>query len=195
MAFALQPKNQSTKDAVIEVVQRLWRTKLKSITLLEKWLAKTSDLEIKAGLKTQLADERRHLRILGEEVKRLGGRLQSSTLDQMLERPFAMIQAQASDVYKLSAYYHGIKAFTVVRCSRMIPLVDQALARTLEQIARDEEGHIRWAEIRLARVRDLNEQRQLDFLITRMEGLLESVWSKSWRQLTMVKQRYMEARR
>ena len=178
----------------MDAVQRLWRTKLKSITLLEKWMAKTADLEIKAGLKTQLTDERRHLRMLGEEVKRLGGRLQGSTLDQMLERPFALIQAQSSEVYKLSAYYHGVKACTANRCGRLIPVVDQTLAHTLEQIARDEAGHIRWADIRLERVKDLHEQRQIEFLIQKMETIMEAAWSKSWRQLTNMKQRFSIAR-
>ncbi|HLF77039.1 MAG TPA: ferritin-like domain-containing protein [Dehalococcoidia bacterium] len=183
------------REATLDVVQRLWRTKLKSITLLEKWLAKTSDLDIKAGLKTQLADERRHLRMLGEEVARLGGRLQGSTLDRVLERPFAMIQAQASDAYKLSAFYHGVKAYTVVRCGRMLPFVDQALARTLEQISRDEQGHIRWAEIRLSRIDDIHEQRQLEFLIDKMEKLLDSIWSKSWIKLTAIRYKYLAPKR
>ena len=191
MSFALRSNNQPVREATLEVVQRLWRTKLKSITLLEKWLAKTPDLDVKAGLKTQLEDERRHLRMLGDEVARLGGRLQGSTLDKVLERPFAIIQAQASDAYKLSAFYHGIKAYTVERCGRMIPFVDQTLALTLEQISRDEQGHIRWAEIRLERVTDLHEQRQLEFLIDKMEKLLEAIWSKSWIKLTLMRYRYL----
>jgi len=194
MAFA-QLQTNTSKDATLEIVQRLWRTKLKSITLLEKWMAKTTDLEIKAGLKAQLLDERRHLRLLGDEVNRLGGRLQGSALDQLLERPFAMIQAQSNEAYKLSAYYHGIKAFTANRCGRLIPGVDQALARTLEQIARDEAGHIRWADIRLERVKDIHEQRQIEFLIDRMESVMESVWSRSWRQLSSVRQRFFAAPR
>ena len=193
MAFALQ--TNTSKDATLDVIQRLWRTKLKSITLLEKWMAKTTDLEIKAGLKAQLLDERRHLRLLGEEVNRLGGRLQGSVLDQMLERPFAMIQAQSNEAYKLSAYYHGIKAFTANRCGRLIPVVDQALAHTLEQIARDEAGHIRWANIRLERVKDIHEQRQIAFFVEKMDGVLETVWSRSRRQLGSVRQRFFAAPR
>jgi rubrerythrin len=186
MGLALNSKQQQDRDAVLESVQRLWRTKLKSVTALEKWLAKTSDFEIKAGLKAQLLDERRHLRILGEEVRRLGGRLSGSTLDQVLERPFALIQSQASDMEKLTAFHRGLKAFTVVRCGRLIPVVDAALARTLEQISRDEEGHIRWADIRLKRVRDLAEQRKLGFLMERMESTLNAVWSKTGRRLILV---------
>jgi rubrerythrin len=193
MAFALQ--TNTSNDATLDIIQRLWRTKLKSITLLEKWMAKTTDLEIKAGLKAQLLDERRHLRLLGDEVSRLGGRLQGSALDQMLERPFAMIQAQSNEAYKLSAYYHGIKRYTANRCGRLIPVVDHALARVLEQIARDEAGHIRWADIRLERVKDIHEQRQIEFFVEKMEAVLESVWSKSWRQLTSVRQRLFAAAR
>ena len=163
---------------VLEVVQRLWRTKFKSITLVEKWMAKTTDFEIKAGLKMQLADERRHLRILGDEIKRLGGRISGSQADQLLERPFALIQAQSSESQKLSAFYRGLKAYTVDRCSRLLPMVDRTLARTLEQISREEEGHIRWADIRLARIRDVSERREVEFLVDRMEKAMEAVWTK-----------------
>ena len=194
MAFA-QLQTSTSKDATLDIVQKLWRTKLKSITLLEKWMAKTTDLEIKAGLKAQLLDERRHLRLLGDEVNRLGGRLQGTVLDQLLERPFAMIQAQSNEAFKLSAYYHGIKRYTANRCGRLIPVVDQALARTQEQRARDEAGHIRWADIRLERVKDIHEQRQIEFFVEKMETVLESAWSKSWRQLTAVRQRFLAAYR
>jgi hypothetical protein len=195
MAFAQRTDNQPVREVTLDVIQRLWRTKLKSITLLEKWLAKTSDLDIKSGLKMQLADERRHLRMLGEEVARLGGRLQGSTLDTVLDRPFAIIQAQTSDAYKLSAFYHGIKAHTVQRCGRMLPFVDQALAHTLEQISRDEQGHIRWAEIRLSRIEDIHEQRQLEFLMDKTERLLDAIWSKSWIRLTAIRYKYLSPRR
>ena len=189
MGVALISRERASDEAVLESVQRLWRTKLKSVTALEKWLSKTGDFEIKAGLKAQLLDERRHLRILGEEVKRLGGRLSGSTLDQVLERPFAMILAQASDMERLTAFHRGLKAFTVVRCGRLIPLVDAALARTLEQIARDDEGHIRWADIRLQRIGDITERRRLYFLMEKMETSLDAVWAKAGRRLSLVQPR------
>lgn len=191
MGYAVPSKDQNSRDAILELLSRLWQTKLKSITLLEKWLAKTSDFDIKAGLKAQMEDERRHLRILSDEIKRLGGRLTGTTTEQLLNRPFAMVQAQGSDSERLSAFYHGIKAFTLDRCSKLIPVVDQYLARALEQIAREEDRHIRWADLRLERLLDVNEARQCKMLVDRMEATLESIWSRPWQRLNQLRYRVM----
>jgi rubrerythrin len=164
MGYMVPPKDQNSRDAILELLSRLWQTKLKSITLLEKWFAKTSDLDIKAGLKAQIEDERRHLRILSDEIK-------------------------GKDSQRLSAFYYGIKAFTLDRCSKLIPFVDDALSRTLEQIAREEDRHIRWAEFRLGRLLDTEEARQCKLLVERMEATLEAVWAKPWQRLSQLRYR------
>ena len=180
MAYPLPTRQwNASEDVVVEFLNRLWQTKLKGITVFERWLSKTSDVEILTGLKTQLIDERRHLRFLGDEVTRLGGRLSAATTENVLSRPFAIALAQPNDLYRLCAFHCGIKAYTVDRCGHLIPLVGAGLARTLEQIAREEQGHIRWAEIRLTRALSGEDGRQLSLLSARMKASLEAAWARS----------------
>ncbi len=184
MGVVVAFRGDGTRDVILEILEHLWETKRQSIALVETWQAKTADAEIRAGLATHLSDERRHFRILGEEIRRRGGR-PAVALEYLLRRPFGLVLAQTSDSHRLSAFYRGIKAFTFVRCGHLIPVVDQELARALEQIARDEERHIRWAEIRLARIRDMEERRECTVLLDQVECALEGVWAKPWRRLTL----------
>jgi hypothetical protein len=180
MAYMMSDRREPSKDVVLQLLTRLWQTKLRSITTFEKWLSKTSDAEIRAGLQLQLVDERRHLRILSEEIKRLGGSIAAQARDNVLTRPFALVQAQPTDLYRLSTFHHGIKAFTLDRCGHLLPMVDEKLARILEQIARDEERHIRWADIRVSRILQSDEVRQVKQLIEKMELMLEPLWPRPW---------------
>ncbi|MPZ48338.1 MAG: hypothetical protein GEU75_03335 [Dehalococcoidia bacterium] len=183
MAYALSIQREASRDIVLQILSRLWQTKLRSISILEKWLEKTADAEIIAGLKPQLIDERRHLRILGDEIKRLGGSIAALSRENRLGRPFALVQTQPNDFYRLSAFHFGSKAFTLDRCGHMMQLVDIRLGRTLEQIVLDEERHIRWADIRLARLKDVEELRLCQQLMERVGGMLEGVWPKPWLEL------------
>ena len=70
-----------------------------------------------------------------------------------------------------------------LNCSRLIPLVDAGLGRVLEQITRDEERHIRWADIRLARILDEDERRACKQLMDRVGTMLDSVWPKPWLEI------------
>jgi hypothetical protein len=178
-----------SREAVLEVLGRLWQTKQSSINLMEKWLTKTADFEIKTGLKSQVTDERRHLRLLGEQIVRLGGSLKAAAHEQFLGRPMAIVLAQPNDLYRLSAFHRGVKGFTAVRCGHLIPMVDAQLARVLEQITREDERHIRWAEIRLSRALDLTEVRQCRFIVERIQAAMEIIWSRPWRRLTQVRLR------
>ena len=181
MAYmAMKKQQEPSKDVVLQLLNRLWQTKFRSITVVEKWMAKTTDAEIKAGLQMQLVDERRHLRILSDEIKRLGDSIASQARDNVLSRPFAIVQAQSTDLYRLSTFHHGIKAFTLDRCGHLLPMADAALARIIEQIARDEERHIRWADIRLSRVLHSDEVRACKQLVERMERMLEPLWPRPW---------------
>jgi hypothetical protein len=165
---------------------------LRSISICEKWLARTEDAEIKAGLQRQLIDERRHLRLIGEEIKRLGGSIATLARENHLGRPFALVLTQPNDLYRLSAFHRGIKVFTLNRCGYLIPHVDLKLARTLEQIILDEERHIRWADLRISRVLhsdtfsqvlDSNEVRQCKQIMDKVEAMLEAAWPKPWLDL------------
>jgi hypothetical protein len=161
----------------------LWQTKLRSITVLEKWLAKTGDSEIKAGLQMQLVDERRHLRLIGDEIKRLGGSIATLARGNLLGRPFALVQAQPNDNYRLSVFHHGIKAFSLERCSHLLAFVDEELSQTLQQIVFDEERHIRWADLRMSRKADEDEQRRRQLLLERIEIMLKAAWPRPWLEL------------
>lgn len=191
MGLALATRQDVPREAVLEVLARLWQTKQSSISLLEKWLTRTADFDVKTGLKSQVTDERRHLRLLGEEIVRLGGSLKAAANDQALGRPIAIVLAQPNDLYRLSAFHRGVKRFTTVRCGHLIPLVDPQLARVLEQIAREDERHIRWADIRLSRALGLHEVRQCRFIVERIEAAMEAIWSRPWRRLTQVRFRFV----
>lgn len=184
MRAAVALERDGSADVILEILGRLWETKRQSIALVEAWRAMTADAEIRAGLATHLVDERRHFRILSDEIKRRGGR--PRPLEYLLRRPFALALAQPKDVYRLSIFYRGIKAFTFQRCGHLIPVVDRPLACSLEQIAREEERHIRWAEIRLARLHDAQEKRRCSALVDQVESALDTVWSKPWRRLTAI---------
>jgi len=183
MSYATAAEKEPSRDIVLQVLSRLWQTKLRSISVFEKWLTTTRDAEIIAGLKLQLIDERRHLHIIGDEIKRLGGSIAALSRENRLGRPFALVQTQPNDLYRLSAFHNGIKAFTLDRCGHIFPLVDIKLARMLEQIVLDEERHIRWANVRVSRVLDRDEIRQCKLLIDKVETMLVPLWPKPWLEL------------
>jgi hypothetical protein len=167
-----------------EVVARLWQTKLRSISLIEDWIPKTGDFGIRAGLQAHLAEERRHQRLLAAEISRRDGRQVAAAVAHIMDRPFAIVREQTDDLARVRLFHHGIKASTVLYSQRFMPLVDSGLARVLEQLTRDEERHIRWAEIRLSQDRIGLTMRRLDPALAEIEEAMEAVWSRPWRRLS-----------
>ena len=55
-------RSEPVENPVLEILARVWQTKLRSVDLLEEWIPKATDFEVKAGLTSHLADERRNLR-------------------------------------------------------------------------------------------------------------------------------------
>lgn len=186
MGYALEQDKKYPPQAVIGVLDRLWQTKYLSIVLLEDWIRRTRDVETRAGLETQLIDERRHLHILSDELRRLGGRPSANQRDKPLGRPFAVTTALTADLHRFAAYYSGIKTVTLNRCYHLIPIVEVALSVALERIARDEERHIRWADIRLARLLTYDDIRTTNLLSGRIRAAMEAAWEKPWRELARV---------
>jgi hypothetical protein len=90
------------------------------------------------------------------------------------------------DLHKLCAIHRGIKAFNLNRCGHLIPLVESRLARILEQIALEEERHIRWADIRLARLLTHDEMRACNTLMSRVWTNMETSWEKTWHDLMRI---------
>ena len=183
MRFA-KPARIGSDDPVAEIVARLWQTKLRSISLLEDWLPHTSDFGIRAGLQAHLGEERRHQRLLGAEIARRDGRRAAAAVGHVLDRPFDLVREQTDDLARVRLFHQGIKASTVLYCERFLPLVDPGLAYVMEQITRDEERHIRWAEIRLSQETGTN-RRRLDPLLAEIDAAMEAVWSRAWRRLSM----------
>jgi hypothetical protein len=167
---------------VLEVLQRLWQTKLSSIALLEKWRSETADTEIHAGLTNQLVDERRHAAMIGEQIRRLGGRISSAPRDAAT-RVFSEAEL-GEDVHRLFALYRGVKAYTVDRCHHLMPHVDETLAQVLNRLTMDEERHIRWADMRIERLLTYANMRECNLLIGRVRGNLEAAWGRQWRHLS-----------
>lgn len=185
MWFTKQAPERSN-DPVAEIAARVWQMKLRSISLLEDWLPRAQDFGIRAGLQAHLAEERRHLRLLNAELTRRDGRKAAAAVGHVLDRPFDIVREQTDDLLRVRLFHHGIKASTVLYSQRIIPLVDPTLARVLEQITRDEERHIRWAEIRLSQDRSTNTRR-LDPLLAEIEDAMEAVWSRPWRRLSQLR--------
>ncbi len=172
------------EQPVLDVLQRLWQTKMSSIALIERWLAETPDTEIRTGLSGQIVDERRHLTLIGEQIRRLGGKFALSAHRDALGRIFGEAQGAGSDVQRLIALHRAVKAFTIDRCSHLIPMVDATLAGVMERIARDEERHIRWADVRLQRLLTHEKMRECNLLLGRSRDTLELLWGRSWKQFT-----------
>ena len=170
--------------AVIKVIEYFCQTKLRSVEFLDCWLKETRETDIRVGLTQQLVDERRHLRLLTEELKHRGVRSSLVRKDARLSRLFDETNTLNTDLHRICAYHRGIKAFTLNRCGHLIPVVEERLSTLLDQIARDEERHIRWADIRLARLLTHPEMRSANLLMSRVWALLEAVWEKPWRRVT-----------
>lgn len=171
-------------DAILDILQRLWQTKLGSIELIEKWASETEDTEIKAGLTNHLVDERRHARMIGEEIRRRGGRIYGRVQKDALTRVFDEARANGEDLERLFSVYMGIKAYTVDRCAHMAAYTDPGLAQVLERITTDEEGHIRWADVRVQRLLTHEKIRECNLILGRIWSHLETAWEKQWRNLS-----------
>lgn len=176
-------EREPSKAAVIEVLQRLWHTKLSSIALIEAWRAETTDTEIQAGLSSQLIDERQHARLVGEQIRRLGGHIGGAARKDAATRVFETAMTSKDDVDRLFALYRGVKAYTVDRCGHLQPYVDAALAQALERLTRDEERHIRWADVRLQRLLTHQKMRECNILLGQVRSQLEVAWNRQWRHL------------
>ena len=164
---------------VLEVLDRLWQTKIEGVTFLDQWREDSSDADLKVGLKSHLEDERRHLRLIGEEIIRLGGRVSSDRRESLVSRAYELARAQEGDLYKLIACYGGIKLFTMRRIGQLVPFVERGAGELLDRIACDEERHVRWADIRIERLMTPQDTRKRSLLTDRMEQMLEAVWQKS----------------
>ena len=184
MAYALIGPSGAPQPAAVVILHRALHMSRSTGAFLERWLRETNDPEIFAGLSLQLADERRHFRLLTNEMKRLTGAPASPGPDLISDRPFLEAADAKSDLNRICIIHHGVKAFTLDRYSHLIPIVDRPLALVLDQTARDLERHVRWADIRLARHSSEDQRRQHRLLIERIHHMLEVSWSKEWTRLT-----------
>lgn len=184
MRFFSKPAPAGSTDPVSEIVARLWQSKLRSISLLEDWLPQVADFSIRAGLQAHLAEERRHQRLFGAEISRRNNRQTAAAAGTVLDKPFAIVREQTDDIARVKLFHQGIKASTVLYSARVMPYLDSSLARVLEQVTRDEERHIRWAEIRLASSETPKSSRELDPAMREMQAAMDAVWSRPWRRLT-----------
>lgn len=169
-------------EALCEILTRLWQIKTRSIDLLERWQETARDSDVRAGIGTQLADERRHVRLLGAELKRRYGR-QPSTIDHIVTKAFALVQAQPTDMLKVCAYYRGVKAATNQRFYKLLGFADLELLELLEQILQDDDRTLRWADIRLRSLSG-EDVRRCNALLAKMQDTMQAVWSRPWRHLS-----------
>jgi hypothetical protein len=79
---------------------------------------------------------------------------------------------------------HASAVMTLDRCGHLMLLVEPEVARVLERIMRDDERHVRWADIRIARLLSYEELRATNLLTGRVRASAESAWEKPWREVT-----------
>ena len=178
-----------SKEALCEILTRFWQIKLRSIHLLERWFVTTRDSDLRAGVGAQLADERRHLRLLADELKRRSGR-QPAVVDHIVTKAFALVQAQPTETLKACAYYRGVKATTHQRIYKLLGHADMALLEVLEQVLHDDERNLRWADMRLHALSG-DDVRRCNALLEKMEGSMQAVWSRPWRHMTSSRLAYL----
>ena len=171
---------------VLVVLDRLWQTKIQGVAFLDQWSKVSKDAELTAGLKTHLEDERRHLRLIGEEIIQLGGRVASDRRDSVIGRAYDLARGQDGDLYKLTVCYRGVKLFTMRRCGQAASFLEPKTGKLLDRIASDEERHVRWSDIRIQRLMRPADMRQCNLLTDRVDKMLDSVWHKSWTELIRV---------
>jgi hypothetical protein len=187
--FAKPKQEPEVSSPILSVLDRLWQTKIQSISLIDFWSEKTRDADIRSGLHMQLEDERRHLRLVGEEIRRLGGRVSSERREGTVARAFGLIRAQNSDLYRLCCYFRGIKLTTHSRTSQLVQVVEPPIAMLMNQISRDEERHIRWADIRISHLMTAAEMRACNQLMDRMDAMIDASWQKLWLELVRSRMR------
>jgi len=184
MAFTSAKLPPPSRTVVVDILTRLWQTKRNTIAFFEQWLRETKDGDIYAGLSVQLADERRHLRLLSDEIRALSGHAAGVGAEKAVSRPFLEARSMRDDLRRICIIHKGVKAFTVDRCGHLLRIVEPRVARLLEQIAHDEDRHIQWADIRLSRRLNQEERRQYGLLVERIDHMLTVSWSKDWTQIT-----------
>lgn len=190
MGLFSKPKAEPEPGSpVLAVLDRLWQTKMQSVALIDYWSERTKDADIRSGLHMQLEDERRHLRLIGEEVRRLGARLATERREGTIARGFSLIRSQSRDLHRLCAYYRGVKLTTHARTSQLVQVLDPPGAALMSQIARDEERHIRWADIRIAHQMKASDMRECNQLVDRMDAMIDAGWQKLWLELVRTRLR------
>lgn len=178
--FANSQTEEAAASPVLLILDRLWQTKIQSIALIDFWTQKSTDADLRSGLNMQLEDERRHLRLIGEEIRRLGGRISSERREGTVARAFGLIRSQANDLRRLCCYFRGIKLTTHSRTSQLVQVLEPFTGNLMGQIARDEERHIRWADIRIAHQMKASDIRECNSLVDRMDAMIDASWQKLW---------------
>ena len=179
-----EEREPAADDVFVDVLQRLWQSKRHNIRLLEEWLGETADSEIKAALPRQIVDERQHLRLIGEQIRTLGGRINPAAESEWLGYAFNVAGRGSTDLNRLVALYRGAKAYSVARCRRLSGEVDKELEAVFVRIVLDEERQIRWAELRIARLSSRDTERDSNFVLERVHRALEAAWERPWRRFT-----------
>lgn len=185
--FSNSKEEPEASSPVLSALDRLWQTKVQSIALIDFWSDRSKDADIRSGLHMQLEDERRHLRLIGEEIRRLGGRVSSERREGPVARAFGLIRSQATDLRRLCCYYRGVKLTTHSRTSQLVQAVEPATGALMGQIARDEERHIRWADIRISHQMTAAEMRECNLLVDRMDTMVDASWQKVWLDVVRTK--------
>ena len=181
-----QDREPPREDAAVGALQRLWQTKRHNILLLEQWLGETADTEIRAALPRQVIDERLHLRLIGERIRALGGRINPEGQGEWLDYALNIGGGDATDLHRLVALYRGTKTYSVTRCRRLVGSgVDKATEAVIVRLVLDEERQIRWAEMRIDRLWTGDKARDCNFVLERIHRSLEAAWERPARRLAL----------
>jgi bacterioferritin (cytochrome b1) len=171
--------------STLAALQHLWLAKVNGIALLESWLEDSRDSAMRSRLEMELEDERRHARLLDEQLRRLGGQAPRHLRGRVTLRPFREAQVQKSDLNRLVAFHRAVKTFLVNRCDVLMASADPLLHDVLERIAREDERHVRWADAQIERLLTFGAMRECNLLMHRVRAMIEDVWARPYRQLVI----------
>ncbi len=191
LSLSKEQNPEEVQSPVLAILDRLWQIKSQSIALITYWHAQSNESDVRSGLMVQLEDERRHLRLIGEEIRRLGGRISTERREGTVGRAFGLIRAQSTDLKRLCAYYRGVKLATHSRTSQLVQVVEPITATLMGQISRDEERHIRWADIRISHQMKPADVRDCNVLMDKMDATIEGSWQKLWLDLIRSRMRHI----
>lgn len=138
------------REELLELLEQLRCIKRLSIPFLERWAAESSDEQLKAGLATQLAQDRQILNALTGRLEAMGERPDDGYRDEHIEAVFRELGAAGDDMLRIAGFHRSLKQYLIARYNMLLALADPGTRDIIEDLNEDEERMQRWGESRRA---------------------------------------------